>query len=128
MIDTPAFHSSGDPPTHPLTGSIMHHVDQFRSLTVRIKPDAHITYSTDKRWDEANDDEKVFAIKLLSKIAGGCYPVMSMEKEEIGTFYNIRISPKIRASDVFGVPMDVGAAFIPTDYCDTIMSGCPEAR
>jgi len=100
---------------------------QFFPHTIRIAQDADMRYVDDPRWKDADDDERVFALHLISKLCGNEYPVVSAEWDHGKLFYNLLIRPKLTNFDIFGVPQAVGYAFVPSDYVTVVKSGFPEA-
>lgn len=116
-----------DPPKHPMTGKALSHLNQFSPHTVRIIPDADMRYAQDQRWMDADDDERAFALALISKLCGNEYPVVSAEWDNGKLFYNVLIRPKLTNFDIFGMPQTVGYAFVPADYVTVVQPYFPEA-
>jgi hypothetical protein len=99
-------------------------------MVIRIRDDADRRYAADPRWSNAEEHEKSIGVSIISKITGGEFPVLSTDhdKEMDVTFYNILIRPKFKAHTQWGVPMVIGAAFIPSDYVQVVRPGFWEAR
>ena len=97
-------------------------------MMVTVKEDAHQLYVQDPRWDQADSMEKQFALRMIMEIAGGCYPVISADTDEVGTFYNIRILPALNLPDPMGITRRFDMAFVPADYCSITRPQFPEAR
>jgi hypothetical protein len=109
-------------------GTPIYHSEMAHPMLVRISSDAHHRYVNDPRWEQADSMEKQFALRMIMEIAGGCYPVISADVDEMGTFYNIRILPALEIPDPMGITRKFNAAFVPADYVTVIKMGFPEAR
>ena len=97
-------------------------------MTVRIIDDADRLYTHDPRWENVDESIRLFAFRILTKIAGEVYPVMSMDHDGNESFFNIAIRPKVQVFDALWRPITVGYAFIHADYVRVIRSGFPEAK
>ena len=126
-MTSPYIVCHNQPPKHPLTGKETVHPHQFTPHLVRIVPDADMRYAQDQRWNQADDDERTFALSLIGKLCGNEYPVIAAEWDNGNLFYNVLIRPKLTNFDIFGVPQTVGYAFVPADYVTVVRSGFPEA-
>lgn len=121
-------HAGHELPRHPITGSPMNRMEQAVPMLIRVKDDAHKRYVEDDRWDQANSMEKQFALRMLMEIGGMTCPVITVDRDHLGTFYNIHIDPAPHLTDPMGVTRRFNMAFIPADYCETVRSGFWEAR
>jgi len=122
-------HASHELPRHPIfQDKPIYHPEMVHPMMVTVKEDAHRMYVSDPRWDQADSMEKQFALRMIMEIAGGCYPVISADTDEIGTFYNIRILPALHLPDPAGITRRFDMAFVPADYVRVERMGFPEAR
>lgn len=121
-------HAGHELPRHPITGAPMNHVVQSYSMLVRVREDAHHLYVNDPRWNQANSMEKQFALRMLQEICGLTCPVLTVDRDNYGTFYNIMVSPAPLIPDPQGITRRFNMAFIPADYVEVVRSGFWEAQ
>lgn len=119
-MSTVHFNASHAPPTHPLTGISILHPLQIHPLWVRVLDNADQKFAMDSYWDDVPEEQRVFGFRVLSKLLGGKYPVMTAEHYCNREAYRIRIIPELHVHTLFGVPQRVNAAHIPIDYVEII--------
>ena len=122
------YHSSEVVPVHPIHSTPIYHPLQYQTTTVRIIDDADRLYTEDKRWENVDEDIRLFAFRILTKITGESYPVLRVDTDGTEAFFNIVIRPKVKIFDILGRPITVGYAYIHADYVQVVKSGFPEAK
>ena len=106
---------------------VVSHMAQALPKIVRVIPDADRVYSDDPRWTDVTKEERHIAFQVINRIQGQEFIVARAEWFDGHLFYHLVIRPKLRINDVFGVPMDIGYAFVPYEYVTVIKQGFMEA-